>query len=716
MLLGVFGCSKDDRYAPPPWLGGDNIETLKDEKYGGNYSIFLKLMDKSENTVSITNQLFTLFVPNDEAFQKYFQSIGISSVDELTKTEAQELFALHKLDNPRSRYYLIYEYVWGEFNDPDGEYAALFFRKPTTSTSAPYFEKVRYYDDPALLGTDVLVSSGIKLMPLFSNDYFEDYGADPNGSDYDFLFSGNRWDRTSAVKDKAMAWGNAVVLPNPANPNEMEVRTKSGFIYFVDQVVPRQKNIDQYMAENQDKYGLFYDLMQRFAKYAAGGKDPQNRQLYTKSYDLVSNIAQEQGPFTGNENRLFNAFTAYIPTNDVLQKYLDEKVLPTYGSIDSIPRITLYYILQTHINSSLGWVSKITRNYFNAFGEQSVMNKDDIASAQWCSNGAFYEMKRVLEPNAFNCVPGTLFFDKKYSTFLYALDQTNFLKGLASLTEKVTLFAPTNEEIEAYNIRYSVTNKTIEFKAGDGVWRKMDAKELEQFVLDHIYNGNITDLSGEGYIRMASGNYIHYKNGAVRGAINQWLHEYASVDQKIVPEKDNGTLYSIGKPIKNKMSFALWLTRDKSVSKFKAAMIKASLLNDRPKDANRDSVPSVNFFAEADYWTAFIPTNEAMDAAEAAGLIPTDKKLLQAFLHHHFIRGTTVFDDGQKSGVFDSQYNSGTDPVTNLKVYAPLTVQNANYSMSVQDASGQVVSVDHSKADILVRQGVVHKIDKVLKY
>jgi len=690
MLLGVFGCSKNqDRYEDPPWLGGSNIETLQDAKYGGKYSIFLKLMDKAEYTIPISKQLFTLFVPSDDAFKAYFQSIGISTVDDLTKIQAQQLFTLHMLPNPRS----------------EGEYAALFFRKPTSSTSKPYTETVRYYPD--LKDREVLVSSGIKLMPLFSKDYFEDFGGDPNGSDYLFMYPESKWEAGHGD----MNWGNAMIT-------ESEVRTATGFIYFVDQVVPFQKNIDQYLAENPDKYGIFYDMMQRFAKYAAGSKDEQGLQLYTKSYDLVSNIAQEQGQFTGNENRMLNMFSGFLPPNAVLQKYLDEKVLPTYKVIDSVPKITMYYILQSQIGNGLALLSKFSKNYFNAFGEPTVINKQDISSSHMCSNGVIYEMKRVLEPNVFTCVPGNLFFDANYSTFLNALDQSALLKSLASLDNKITLFAPTNDQLLAMNIRYTVTNG-MEYKPAAGAWLKMDANDLNTFVKDHIYDGNITDLSGDEFVKMVSGNYIHYKDGIIDGPLNQFNNDHISIVKKIVPEQNNGTLYNISTPIKSKLVIGAWLVKEPSVSKFKDLIVKAKLIDTRKPDipAYKEIGYIMNFLLEADFWTGFIPDNDAITAAEAAGLIPTDATALKNFLQYHFVRGSVIFDDGKaKSGDYPSNNLLGTDPITLSKIYAGLNVDSKKNALTITDHSGQVISVDHSQADILVRQGVVHKINKVLIY
>src|SRR5690606_12795998 len=94
-MLGITGCENhQERYEDPPWLGGSSIETLEER---GNYTVFLALMEKANYKAPIEKQLFTLFVPDDAAFDTYFKSIGKNSVNDLTKDEAVQLFTLHVL-------------------------------------------------------------------------------------------------------------------------------------------------------------------------------------------------------------------------------------------------------------------------------------------------------------------------------------------------------------------------------------------------------------------------------------------------------------------------------------------------------------------------------------------------------------------------------------------------------------------------------------------
>jgi len=721
LLLGVFGCSKENKkmYEDPPWLGGSSIETLEDR---GNYTIYLELMKKANYEDRVIKQLNTLFVPDDDAFKAYFTKAGIESVESMTKDEAVNLFTLHILSNPRSRYQLIYEYLWSEEQGPKGEYAALFFRKPTSSTSLPYYETAMGGKDK---GKTFLMYTGIKLIPLFTIDYFEDFFGALDGSDYLYMYPDGKWEDN-------MNWGPALVIDDPKRtpaPNETDierrnaaaVRTANGFIYFLDRVVPPQYSLEEYMRTNSEKFGVFYSMMQRFAKYQAGKRFPDrnNEVGYLKGYDLVSNIAEEQGAFTGNEVRMKDMFTGYIPNNQVLTDYLQRTVLKTYPSIDSVPDITVYYILQTQLGRSLGLISKISQNYFNSFGDPLTIQKTDIASQTMCSNGMLYEMKKVLEPNVFKTVPGELFFDANYSTLLYALNTAGILASLSNPNQDVTLLAANNDALYDYGIRFNDSKNTIEWRGTDNTWKNMKTEELNMFCEDHVYNG-IKDFTGKGYFEMSSGNFITYNEKVLVGPENQYKEETTAITES-KPNDLNGILHYIEKPIKSKFQLGDFFYRDPELSAFTKLLKTNKFLTVKADPISKDTIVTITFLTESDYWTAFGPTNAAIEAAKASGNLPKDKtKEMENFLKYHFIRNNVIFDDGGNletgmgvTKTYDSQRILTVDPVLGT-LYAPLKIVNEENNLTVEDVAGQVIKVDHAVANVLARKSVGHKINSVL--
>ncbi len=78
--------------------------------------------------------------------------------------------------------------------------------------------------------------------------------------------------------------------------------------------------------------------------------DEQNRIQFRKSYENLFDLAEERGPSTNTAVPPQNMWSAILPPNDVLQNYLNNTVLKYYPSLDSVPRVTLYYILQTQFS------------------------------------------------------------------------------------------------------------------------------------------------------------------------------------------------------------------------------------------------------------------------------------------------------------------------------------------------------------------------------
>jgi uncharacterized surface protein with fasciclin (FAS1) repeats len=723
-MLWMTGCDDhQERFEDPPWLGGSSIETLEES---GNYSIFLELMEKANYTEPIKKQLFTLFVPSNDAFAEYFTSAGINSVEEMTEDQAVQVFTLHVLRNPRSRYNLIYEYAWSEFQGPKGEYASLYHRKATPSTAIPYEETIRYTLGQE--GQEVLIYTDNKYVPLFSAEYFNDYGSLDHGDDYTNMYPGSTWEEGYPEHLDGLNWHNAMVLPNPDNQDELEVRTSSGFIYFLDRVVPPSPTVEQYIKANQDKYGLYYDLLQRFAEYGGSKIDDQKRVLYTKSYDLIYDLASELASGGGGSSSCTrNMWTAFLPADDILQEYLDKEILPHYPVLDEVPRITMFYILQSQLAERLVLKSTLAAGYFNAFGDPIDYTSDDIISGYMCSNGVIYDSKKVIEPNVFTTVTKTLFFDENYSTLLYIMNQSGMLSSLANPEADVTVFVSTNEQLESHGVRYDALSDVVEFRGPiDGVWAPMKTIELVTFAQDQIYNGILSDLEGEGgFAEMSSANFIQYGNGQVAAGENQVKNTPVNIEDIVVNEK-NGLLVKVDRPVASRVLMGQLLAgplADTNLSEFAELLIDLRMLDDKFKDATtKENIPNLKFIAGGEYWTAFIPNNSAMAQARLDGLIPTEyptsktgQDSLKNFVNYHFIKEDVIFDDGKKSGVFNSVY-SYTDTTDNTLAYEPLIIMNSANSLSVEDKTGQLITLRHADANNIVRKGVVHKIDAVLKY
>jgi uncharacterized surface protein with fasciclin (FAS1) repeats len=718
IALLLIACTKDphERFDTPPWLGGTNIETL--EKTGKN-DIFLALMDKAEYRTSIENQLFTLFVPSDSAFNAYFKSIGINSVEDLSKDQSEELFGQHILVNPRSRTQLLYEYAWQQLESPKGEYGTLFFKKQSYSVPIDYSEDVRY--NQTYGGQTLQIHRGNTLIPLFTTEFFEDYFGDPEGSDYLFLYPNRSWSGTQ--------WHDAMVVPTKATPDaepSISTRTSSGFIYYIDRVVAPLPTIETYLYNHQDKYGLFYDLAQRFNNYQSLGINKRGERIYSKSYVGITDIANTEGPRPGNPANMIYMFSAFVPENNVLQDFLNNSVLKTYPTIDSVPKLFLEYLLQSHINTMLNLPSKMRKRFLNYYGEDINIDVDkDITEVVMTSNGPVYGLNRILEPNAFTCVPGPLFFNNNYSTFLIALNESGILSQLTQSDVNVTLFAPTNDELYKYGIRKNNAEggDFIEIRKSDDTWIEIDPtndvdfERFKELLEDYIYFGIRENFSSEEYLQMASDNYLHYVSGSLIAGGNQVAGDFCTVGQQLPSEK-NGNLFFITNTIKTPSNAAEKILSDPELSLFAGLLDASGLLSSvqMPFEDPGVTKPSFNFMTESDQWTILAPTNLAIADAELAGLIPdiADQTALRNFINYHFVRGKSVFDDGNYSGTVSTQL---VDQVVESDItYKTLSFTNSVDNLQVTDLSNQTIIIDHAKADILIEKGVIHKINSVLQY
>jgi uncharacterized surface protein with fasciclin (FAS1) repeats len=391
--------------------------------------------------------------------------------------------------------------------------------------------------------------------------------------------------------------------------------------------------------------------------------------------------------------------------------------LQYYESIDEVPQLFLVYLLQSHLNSFLNLPSKMKTRFKNYYGDDIAIDiNNDIAGAMMCSNGIIYKMNRFLEPNAFSCVPGPIFYNKDYTTFLYALQLSGLLTTLTKPDINVVLLAADNNILLDYGIRENVVDNevVIEIRSSDDLWHLMELKDLKSFVQDYFFVGSLDDFQGEGFIRMSSDNYIYYNNGQISGGGNQVENDHCSVIEKIESEK-NGNLFYLDNAIKAPLNAAQLMISDPDLSSFVGLLTEAALIDSVQADYEQQGVkyPRVKFMSGYKQWTILAPTNQAIADAELQGYIPDDPEELKDFLYYHFITGNCVFDDGQLSG---SMPTYRVDTVVGSDIfYETVTFSNLLHNLTVEDLAGQIISIDHVNANRLVETGVVHKINTVLR-
>ncbi|MEN8155843.1 MAG: hypothetical protein ABFS10_02750 [Bacteroidota bacterium] len=701
LLLLNSGCEEKhmERYEDPPWLGGSILETLESDTLG-TYDIYYTLLEKAGYVEPLEKGLFTVFVANDEAFEKYFAGHNIASVDEISARTARNFIELNLLNSPRARHQLVYDYLWGAWQKEGSELGALPFRIPTRSSSNIATETVRYFPD--FKGSELSLDVEPKWVPLFSTEFFRDYAGDQQGSDYTYFFPETEW--------SGLQWYNANII-------RKEVRTSNGFIYYLDRPVAYIPSIEEYLRENQDHYGVFYDIMQRFATYEFSSYDAEGdyEMLYKKSYYGIDDLARETGPTNHEIYSRRDIWSIFVPTNDAMQQYLDENLLDRFGSVDSVPEVTLIYLLKSHMFSNFLLPSKMQHTIYDAFGDEVLIDlQNGVVDKVVLSNGAFFGTNFVKEPNAFKTVTAPLFFDKKYTTFLNALSYSGLIPSLTKPEVRTDLLVADDEVLEANGIKYDPIRQEVQKRESNGDWVAMSLEEVRGFVEGHMILQEDVDLSGEGFQQMVSGNYIHYSNASIQAGGNVETGDSAI----ITGETDsgiNGILYDIDNVIKEpENDMATYIYNDPELLELFNLMDISGMVKWSQDPLTMELVPSLPFLNGFENLTAFLPDNKTIRIAQDEGVIPFTQSGLHDFIKYHFLIGKTVFDDGVANG--DIATARVEKVVNDTPIYTQVTIENAPGNLQVTDHSGQVVSVDHEKANILVEKGSCHKISQVLLY
>jgi uncharacterized surface protein with fasciclin (FAS1) repeats len=707
-ILVIISCEKifedkhQERFEDPEWLDGSILETLQEDTTG--FDIFLALMDRAGYTDKMERGIYSLFVANDESYREYFSSIGIDSVGQLSNNDARQLFEMCVINSPRSEHQLIYDYIFGAWQGPGSEYGALIFRIKTLSKSPPQKELVQYHAQ--FEGQTLDIISSQKFVPVFSTEFFRDFNGATDGSDYNYFFPDVSWENKLVYNTK---WYNANLLVAKVCSN--------GYIYFLDKAVPIIYSIEEFLRNNQDKYGLYYDIAQRFARYSYAGRldDPEQTMVYTKSYTasglLGINFADENGPSgTDAVYQRRSIYSALIPTDEALQDYLDNTVFKYYSSIDSIPEVTLTYILQAHLTKHFELPSKMAKTFFNYYSDIIPIDPyNDVIEATILSNGAFFGLNRVLEPLAFKTVTGPLFFNSNYTTFLYALNASGLMTSLTKDDIKATVFAPPNEALLDWGINYNKSLERLEKRRSDGVWEEMEELDIIEFVQDHFIYQELDNLMEEGYLVTRSENIFYHKDNKIISGGNAEDNDEATITE-IIDSKINGKLMLMDNVIKApKKSAAQHVTGDPDFSEFFQLCVQADLIDSITIQGTLEKIPRIKFMIDAEKWTGFIPDNNAVTTAIANGDIPQNTDSLARFVRYHFIPDAMLVDFYEHTGTYETAASDTLGTPLNL---------NLNITpgkLDVTDKTGQVITVAPANANIMVSDGIYHKITSVFK-
>ncbi|MCF8226838.1 MAG: fasciclin domain-containing protein [Bacteroidales bacterium] len=754
----TIGCVEDDKYERPDWLAGKLFTQLSDTAIFSTFAECLKLT--GYDTIINTSGSYTIFAPNNDAFELYFQNNpnGYTSVSEIPHENPQdELFEIvkyHIVQNPWSREQLRSVDVWGwidpadETNDePKG------FKRETLLEDQDIKYGTRIIGNKGeedIRITDTLdspwyrrvVTDARKSAPLFYKEYFDIYDLSLN--DYYFYFGRSFEDNSDMFYLGAKLKGK-------------EIFAENGFIHNIDRVVSPGKNAYQIIASDYDdrSYDRFLDLVNLFPEFDYNQNETFNQvgaeqglevdSLFDLTFpDLAFNVTKERTEAPpGTSGLPGNVTTRYhhgmlAPTNTALTT-LENQYMPGglfWDGISNAPKNVKRIIVNSHLSMNAVYETDLQKGFYN--GEDDLVTIEDVSyddlHKEFGSNASFIGLESPIVPRAFSSVTGPIYLRRGYLKVMYAIEQSGLLSALKRvrpIDQQYQLFVEADQfsSQDSSFLYDAVTESFFCFQiSGSSAQRfNFTKNDLRTLLLNHIATREPNGLATREYIPNLAGNYLIFnkETGEVRGTGRTTEGYNGSQYVEIIPENidqgkaNNGSTWGI----LDWFSFnatPLYLIMQSGFPEFFNLIVDAGLAN--------TALSEFTFTSESENYTVFAPTGAALTAVQADTLPKED---LQKFILAHFIRKQFIFTDGNATpGYYETmrpdESSTELNPV-NTNIYIEPNIDEIDFpsgsggmftavplSDSTNILAGQTLSQGAVTIPVLINNAVIHKLDKAL--
>jgi len=701
----------DEYYERPDWLAAPIYQQLESR---GNFTHFLAAIDKAGyKTILGSAGYWTIFAPNDAAFDKYFQENNITSVDAIDDATARQIVTYSLVYNAFTLDRL------ADYQAPAGWLPGESFRRRTAYYTGVYSGQAN--GAPAKLidanrnGGFIFGDNNNKHIPFFTAEYFT--AKNLSAADYNYFFPNTSYTGFNVV--------NATVV-------NKDLTAENGVIHEVDRVLVALPSIDQYLA-SKPEYSVFKNLIEKYGMptLVVNQLATDRNRILTNSADPVYlKVYQPSLAFSpNNENYLKQSdndaqtegWSMFVPTNQVLNDYIKNTLLEHYTSLDDLNPQILYDFINAHMWQNTVWPSKFATPSF--VGEPARFDPQaNVVDKQVLSNGMFYGTNKVQESDAFHSVFGKVYLDPKYSLMTRLL-QRELRYTVSNPSSRFTMFLISDEVLQKAGYGFDAVNNTYLYN-GASTQAIERLTRLLDLHLALTRNGELNNLSGEGILETYGGEFVKYQNGKVMAAGNTDVPEEVLVTA--TKTASNGIVHYVDRLIKFPETKALGLyikekgdAATKPYFKFYEYLKNSTIYNATTGEIT-GILPGV-------FYTAFIPTNEAMDAAVAAGVLPAninpadtkDKERVGNFILYHILNKKTIAANGAaiESGTYESLYKTieGTITTLNVQVAAGLVGKYSNLTVTdMKGRSAQIVLGNNS--NVLANRALIHQINGYLQY
>ncbi|RYZ29497.1 MAG: hypothetical protein EOO10_06120 [Chitinophagaceae bacterium] len=719
-IVLLAGCKKkfDEYYERPDSLEPAIYQQLQGK---GNFKHLLALIDRSgyKQTLS-TAGYWTMFAPNDEAFAKFFQDRGISGVDRIDSTLSQAIvkylltynaFTKETLDDYQS-------------NSTSGWVPNIAFRRRTAYYTG-------FYDDTLQSGQVVKAIQSNRngtTNPYVSADnnnkhitYFTDVYMNGNGlsaADYNYFYPNSQFSGFNVLEAKVVT---------------KDIAAENGIIHEIDRVITPLPSIDEYL-RGKPEYSEFKKLYDKYMvsfllnesatnrfKLISGSNSP----VYVKAFNssLAFSLNNENFFRLTDNDAQQNAWSIFVPKNDVLLDYVKRVVLEYYGSFDNAPFLVTD-LLNAHMWQSPVWPTKFnTTNNF--VGEEARFNaQTDVIDRKILSNGIFYGTSKVQDANVFSTVYSRAYLDPKYSIMLRLLN-TDLKFTVSYPQSRFTLFMMPDAVLRAAGYDFNTASNSFTCTTCGSASSETIRQNLLRILNTSVIPGDLSNLSNtSGIAESYNGEYIKWNNNQVISVGTQDNNQTVRVDSSRVTK--NGTVYYLNGLLNfTTVNIGTHIIRLGGTSTASDFYYFSQFLN--ASSVYTSSTGEITGTTAGTSYTVFAPSNAAIMQAVKDGVLPGNtttgvpnvtastwsslqKTQVENFILYHVLAKRTVVPNGKESGAFETLLKNAAGEVV------PLTVINQVGTMQVNDVNNRRAQVVVAKSNNLSNRTVIHLIDNYLKF
>lgn len=490
--MGMFvSCEDELLTGTPDWLGSSIYEELQKR---GNYQTTLSLISdpaiNQQTVLSLTGSK-TLFVANDEAYDRFFKnnSWGVRSFAELSEAQKKLLFNSSMVNSA----YLI-ELMSDLSSEGATPEAGACMRR---ATAHDVFDSI-----PVLRAGD---------MP--ENPYWAEYREQyPDGGDEGML----------VLRDNTSAWmvhflpafmsNNAITdddlsfLTNGACNNtdeayingqrltEKDITCQNGYIQVLENVMEPLPNMAEVIRQDPE-LSKFSSLLDRFCvpvedesstnrynqyntgepkpvyvwRYFNSGQDVHANELTSTPDGLaVDNLLPYDPGWNQYRNASGGSSTSedmaviIAPTNDAFTRFFNETgsgqfLWEQFGSLENIPDHIVVDMLENFMKTSLvGTVPSKFKTVTNTAGHTMKLSKGEpggkegIASCLMANNGVVYKSNEVYTIPEYQSVAFPASLDDDMLIMRTIIEELNYDAYLNSMESEFMLILPTDEALSHY--------------------------------------------------------------------------------------------------------------------------------------------------------------------------------------------------------------------------------------------------------------------------